>query len=1347
VNYTISGTATNGTDYNNLRGTVTFAPGSSTAVIDINPINDSEFEDPETVILTLVNSSNYLVGTSNRATVTILDNDVLPTVTIAATDAEAAETNPGQTPNPGRFTLTRTGSTSSALTVNYSIGGTATNGSDFNRLTGTVTFAAGASTAFIDINPINDSEFEDPETVILTLVNSSNYLVGTSNRATVTILDNDVLPTVTIAATDAEAAETNPGQTPNPGRFTLTRTGSTSSALTVNYSIGGTATNGSDFNRLTGTVTFAAGASTAFIDINPINDSEFEDPETVVLTLVNSSNYLVGTSNRATVTIADNDLPTVTIAATDAEAAETNSGQPTNPGRFTLTRTGSTTHALTVNYSIGGTATNGSDFNRLTGTVTFAPGSSTAFIDINPLDDSLVEDPETVVLTLVNSSNYLVGTSNRATVTILDNDVLPTVTIAATDAEAAETNPGQTANPGRFTLTRTGSTSSALTVNYSIGGTATNGMDYKNLSGTVTFAAGSSTAFIDINPINDSEFEDPETVVLTLVNSSNYLVGTSNRATVTILDNDLPTVTIEATDAEAAETNSGQTANPGRFTLTRTGSTSSALTVNYSIGGTATNGMDYKNLSGTVTFAAGSSTAFIDINPINDSEFEDPETVVLTLVNSSNYLVGTSNRATVTILDNDLPTVTIEATDAEAAETNSGQTANPGRFTLTRTGSTTNDLTVNYTISGTATNGTDYNNLSGRVTFAAGSSTAFIDINPINDSEFEDPETVVLTLVNSSNYLVGTSNRATVTILDNDLPTVTIEATDAEAAETNPGQTPNPGRFTLTRTGSTTHALTVNYSIGGTATGGTGNNADYTIGGTSTSVNFINRTGTVTFAAGSSTALIDINPVNDTLVEPSETVILTLLGSSTYQIGTSKTATVTILDNDVPTVIISPNIIQGTLRADTFTYTPTHARTVFIGNGNVDYGAGRRDEIDLSTVSYGTVTFNLANTNGGGVVFDLGNGNHRIFDALTLNDGKEILFEGIERIRFADQTLDLPVVTPNDPHFNQQWNLHMIGVHHAWRFTTGSSNVLIGIQDSGLGVNSQDKVHQEIDIRRTTFLPSNYRDEFGKTISHGTAVQGIIAAESNNGSGIAGINWNSHVFHIDVLDNHDDNDLKLHDAAQKMINEARTLGRKLVINMSLGSDSFGENWHRDLETVVSNDPNVLLVIASGNRGHLGQSGIASPAFLAKDNDNVMAVGAVWGTENWHSEPTIPGTRIEYTRDYPNFNEWGSQYGAGLTLMAPSEVRTTFATRNNATGSVTFDYSLFDGTSAAAPHVTGVASLIWSVNPNLTAAQVKTIMSETAYKGVPDYSKDYYGSGVVNADAAVRRAMAMARGSA
>jgi len=96
--------------------------------------------------------------------------------------------------------------------------------------------------------------------------------------------------------------------------------------------------------------------------------------------------------------------PTVTIAATDASAAETASGQPINPGWFTLTRTGSTASALTVNYSTSGTAANGSDYSFLNSSVTFGVGASTATVFVNPVDDSIVESSETVTLALNTSS-------------------------------------------------------------------------------------------------------------------------------------------------------------------------------------------------------------------------------------------------------------------------------------------------------------------------------------------------------------------------------------------------------------------------------------------------------------------------------------------------------------------------------------------------------------------------------------------------------------------------------------------------------------------------------------------------------------------------------------------------------------------------------------------------------------------------------------------------------------------------------------------------------------------------------------------------------------------------------
>jgi hypothetical protein len=109
--------------------------------------------------------------------------------------------------------------------------------------------------------------------------------------------------------------------------------------------------------------------------------------------------------------------PVVTIEATDAVAAE-----PANTGTFTVTRTGSTSASLDVFYTVTGTATNGSDYTALAGSVTIPAGQSTATITVGPIDDPDVEVDETVILTLVDAATYAVGSANAATVTIADND-------------------------------------------------------------------------------------------------------------------------------------------------------------------------------------------------------------------------------------------------------------------------------------------------------------------------------------------------------------------------------------------------------------------------------------------------------------------------------------------------------------------------------------------------------------------------------------------------------------------------------------------------------------------------------------------------------------------------------------------------------------------------------------------------------------------------------------------------------------------------------------------------------------------------------------------------------------
>jgi C1A family cysteine protease len=479
--------------------------------------------------------------------------------------------------------------------------------------------------------------------------------LAVSNALTVT--GGVTLPTVTITANDPTATEA--GTT--TGQFTITRTGATTSALTVNYAVSGTATSGSDYNSIGTSVTIPAGSVSTNKTVTPINDISVENDETVVVTLSSNAAYTVGSPNSATVTITSDDvaaLPTVTITANDPTASEAG----TTTGQFTITRTGATTSALTVNYAVSGTATPGSDYSSIGTSVTIPAGSASATKTVTPINDTTVENDETVVVTLSSNAAYTVGSPNSATVTITSDDVaaLPTVTITANDPTATEAG----TTTGQFTITRTGATTSALTVNYAVSGTATSGSDYSSIGTSVTIPAGSASATKTVTPINDTTVENDETVVVTLGSDAAYTVGSPNSATVTITSDDvtgLPTVTITANDPTATEVGT----TTGQFTITRTGATTSALTVKYAVSGTATSGSDYSSVGTSVKIPAGSASTTKTVTPINDTTVENDETVVVTLSSNAAYTVGSPNSATVTITSDDgtaFPTVTVSPT-------------------------------------------------------------------------------------------------------------------------------------------------------------------------------------------------------------------------------------------------------------------------------------------------------------------------------------------------------------------------------------------------------------------------------------------------------------------------------------------------------------------------------------------------------------------------------------------------------------------------------------------------------------------------------------------------------------
>jgi len=148
-----------------------------------------QFQGPATALSTN-NAADYLVTfaaavfVNNAGTSFTVNGGALPTVTMRATDSSASE-NPST--DTGKVRITRTGDTTTDLTVFYAISGTATNGSDYQRLRGRATIRAGAILANIQIRPIDDAIPEPDETVILTLSPDPNYIIGSPNTATVTI--------------------------------------------------------------------------------------------------------------------------------------------------------------------------------------------------------------------------------------------------------------------------------------------------------------------------------------------------------------------------------------------------------------------------------------------------------------------------------------------------------------------------------------------------------------------------------------------------------------------------------------------------------------------------------------------------------------------------------------------------------------------------------------------------------------------------------------------------------------------------------------------------------------------------------------------------------------------------------------------------------------------------------------------------------------------------------------------------------------------------------------------------------------------------------------------------------
>ena len=721
-------------------------------------------------------------------------------------------------------------------------------------------------------------------------------------------------PTISILATNPTASENGN----DAGLFTLMRFGRLDLPVLVTLQIGGSATGGSDYEALPATVTIPAGQTLASLPVIVRPNLYLDGNKTVEVAVVPKPSYLVGNAS-ATVTIGENDQPLVTLVAADGIADEATG----KPATLVVTRSGDLIRDLVVNYLVTGTAVSGQDYRVLPGSVTIPAGQPSANITVTPRNNRRKEGDLTVVVFLSDTPTYNIGLPNRTTVLIQDGS-LPTVTLAAT-VDAA----GEGGATGEFTVTRTGDLSRELWVDFHAGGTAKPLADYAAIGDRVRIAAGASRTTITLTPVDDPFREDPETVTLQLLSSPEYNLGPASQATVTVTDNDsgLPAVGFNLLTSSGAEA-AGQaelavsvSANPAE---------NADVTVDYQVtGGSAIPEVDYafNSSTGRLVFPYNPNTGedeftnrmqVIKLLLLDNTNAQPDRTLIVTLIepfpNVTNELVtnivqdpndpnlSTTNISTniivtpipinayfdtykshtFTILDDDASVVIVEATDRVARE--AGLKA--GLFTIRRT-NTKGPQKVYFQLSGAAANGSDYETIDSPVEIPAGHDSVTVPVIPVDDQVQEYLEDATLTLLSVPGAQIGSGASATVSITDND-GTTEFTATAYSVLE-NVGVAQLPIR----RTGDTSSAATVDYvASAGTAT------AD---------VDFVAASGTVTFEPGENLKYVPITILDETSVEPQETVNLTLRNASNgAPLGGQDTAVLTILDDDTTVEFTQP---------------------------------------------------------------------------------------------------------------------------------------------------------------------------------------------------------------------------------------------------------------------------------------------------------------------------------------------------------------------------------------------------------------------------------------------------------
>ena len=626
--------ATAGSDYTAVTaGTLTIAMGTTSTTLTVMVLPDTVDEPSETFTVTLSSVVNGELADAS-ATGTIEDDDP-SVVTIAAVSTPVTEGS------PAAFVVSRGIADDMDLAVN--LGSSQTGAFITDPLPTPATIPNGQSSTTVSIATVPDRVTEDHGSVTVTIQTGTGYTPGTPASATVAIQDDDAAFTLDIAGggtVDEHVVSLTFTVTlspPSAGRTPI-------DPITVQWATADvSATADADYTAGSGTLNFAAGASgTALtqqftVAVSDDGVHEADEQFTVTLSGEMGTGAEIGTAS-ATVTIDDNDVPELRIAAASADENDGTIG-------FPVTLSLPSEERITVGYATsveaGDTvpAGSGSDFTAATGTLTFVAGTTSQTISVTLMDDTVDEDNETFTVTLSGpaaagsgSSAPTLASPASAQGTIVDDDGLPLLSIAAASV-------GEGDGSIHFEVSLDPASAKDVSASWSTADvTAAAGSDYtEETGGMLTIARGTTSTTVIVAVLQDDVDEPPETFTVTLSGPVNGELSAAASATGTIEDDDLSTVSITAVSTPVAE------GNLAEFELSRGIDDDVDLEVGL-ISNQDGTFVAPADLPESATILGGASSTTVSIETEDNDDDDDDGSVTVTIQADAGYAIGTRER-------------------------------------------------------------------------------------------------------------------------------------------------------------------------------------------------------------------------------------------------------------------------------------------------------------------------------------------------------------------------------------------------------------------------------------------------------------------------------------------------------------------------------------------------------------------------------------------------------------------------------------------------------------------------------------------------------------------------------